>query len=185
VINQQKHAPKRKSVISAPLVNSFSLFLLLQKILVVMDTIYMPGERSKSPDPWLQSLHAISLSLPSCGVELMRSCQAAPRKACTPRAGSLLACQLLPALQHSCRCAPVGFAPASPNRSRAQSCQVASASLQGSKHRGRDGMPGSPVQAGNLDKEGSANAGWSINAGPDWEETEARSCFEWGIKKQC
>lgn len=131
-------------LISAPLVNSFSLFLLLQKMVVVTDTICMPGERSKSPNPWLQSLHAKSVSLPSCAVELICSCQPARRMACTPRAGSLFAFQLLPALQHACRCAPAGFAPASPNRSRAQSCQVASASLQVGQQRKRRGIPGSP-----------------------------------------
>lgn len=113
-------------------------------MVVVTDTICMPGERSKSLNPWLQSLHAKSVSLPSRSAESICSCQPACRTACTPRAGSLFAFQLLPALQRARWCAPAGFAPASPNRSGARSCQVASASLQVGKQCGRGGIPGSP-----------------------------------------
>lgn len=152
--------------ISAPLVNSFSLVLLLQKAVVVTDTIYVPGERSKSPGPRLQSLHAKSISLPSCVVGLIRRCQPALRKACTPRSWQ-----------------PVGFPAAarpaarslvcltSPNRSGAGSCRVASASLQVCTQCQSGGIP-VPPEKGRKSRQGGERKCW-----PPLGGTEGKGLF--------
>lgn len=65
-------------------------------MLDVTVSTYVPGERSKSPNPRVQSWHASSVSLPCRPLELVRDCRAAPRTPCPPLAGSMFA----PSLQH-------------------------------------------------------------------------------------
>lgn len=137
-------------------------------MLDVTVSTYVPGERSKSPNPRVQSWHASSVSL------LVRGCWATPRTPCPPLAGSMFAPSLqhpqLRTLQHPL--APNLQHPPAPSRRDALLHNAPNLHLDRSQ-------PAPPGRAG---QPGPRNAAWALNAGPDWGESQGNSCLEWGIE---